>query len=157
MFPGKSGKWLLLLGGLVLGSLAVTSLIGAEPESIKVYKTATCGCCKKWVEHLKAAGFSVTAENVDNLPEIRERYGVPDRVRSCHTALVGKYVIEGHVPADLIKKILKEKPAIVGLSVAGMPLGSPGMEGPDPQPYNVVSFDSKGQSKVYARISPQGR
>ncbi len=121
-----------------------------EPVVVKVYKTATCGCCRKWVEHLRSAGFAVMTEDVVNVEEIQIRYGVPAQLSACHTALVEGYVVEGHVPADVIRKLLKEKPAVVGISVPGMPMGSPGMEGPDPQRFDVVTFDSKGQSKVYA-------
>ena len=147
----KPGRALgLIVMALLLSSSSATLLLSAEPESVKVYKSATCGCCRKWVDHLKAAGFSVTAEDVTNLVAIREQYGVPDKLKSCHTAVVGRYVVEGHVPADVVKKLLQEKPAVIGITVPGMPQGSPGMEGPNPEPYEVLTFDSKGQAKVYA-------
>ncbi|MET0642832.1 MAG: DUF411 domain-containing protein [Candidatus Binatia bacterium] len=82
---------------------------------------------------------------------MKSKYGVPQRLYSCHTALIDGYVIEGHVPADLIKRILKERPSIVGLAVPGMPVGSPGMEGPNPEPYEVLTFDKQGRTTVYAR------
>ena len=125
----------------------------AEPApKVVVYKSPTCGCCTKWVEHLQAAGFSVTVHDVQSVEPFKERYGVPRRLASCHTAAVGGYVIEGHVPADLIRKLLAEKPAVKGLAVPGMPVGSPGMEqGNAKEPYDVVSFDENGRTAVYAR------
>ena len=88
------------------------------------------------------------------LTKIKVKYGVPDKLFSCHTALVGGYVIEGHVPADVIKRLLKEKPAVVGLAVPGMPIGSPGMEGPNPQPYDILAFEKSGKVWTYARKQP---
>ena len=103
--------------------------------------------------HLQANDFEVVAKDVMNaqLVEIKSEYGVPQRLEGCHTAIVEGYVIEGHVPADVIMRLLDEKPDVVGLSVPGMPVGSPGMEGPNPQPYNVVSFDEEGHTEVYER------
>jgi hypothetical protein len=123
----------------------------AAPVPITVYKTPTCGCCKKWVEHLGAHGFAVTAKDMDDLSEVKATFGIPAELQSCHTATVGKYVVEGHVPADVIQKMLKEQPAIAGLAVPGMPMGSPGMEGGRAEPYEVVAFDRKGKRSVYAK------
>jgi hypothetical protein len=105
------------------------------------------------VVHLQANGFSVQTKDLfgRSFSEFKHKHGVPDHLYSCHTALVNGYVIEGHVPADLIKRLLKEKPPVVGLAVPGMPIGSPGMEGPNPQPYEVFTFDKQGQTTVYAR------
>ena len=116
-----------------------------------IYKASTCGCCKKWVEHVRAAGFTVQVHDTDDLDQVKSDAGVPAKARSCHTALVGTYVIEGHVPADLVKKLLAERPNVVGLAVPGMVIGSPGMEGSAPAHYDVVSFDKAGASAVYAR------
>jgi hypothetical protein len=125
---------------------------GAPLPPMTVYKTPTCGCCKDWVKHVEAAGFKVKAVDMDDLAPIKRSAGVPPAMESCHTALVGPYVVEGHVPADLIKKMLDEKPKIVGLSVPGMVVGSPGMEqGTVKQPYNVIAFARDGKSRVYAR------
>ena len=103
--------------------------------------------------HLQANGFKVQKKDVfgKQFTEVKSKYGVPQRLYSCHTALIDGYVIEGHVPADLIKRMLKERPPIVGLAVPGMPVGSPGMEGPKPEPYEVLTFDKQGRTTVYAR------
>jgi hypothetical protein len=105
------------------------------------------------VGHLQANGFKVQKKDVfgKQFSDVKSKYGVPQRLYSCHTALIDGYVIEGHVPADLIKRILKERPSIVGLAVPGMPVGSPGMEGPNPEPYEVLTFDKQGRTTVYAR------
>jgi hypothetical protein len=102
--------------------------------------------------HLQSSGFPVQIENMENLDPIKRKYGVPSALESCHTALVGGYVIEGHVPADLIDRLLRERPAVVGLTVPGMPDGSPGMEvsGQRPQRYQVLAFDRAGRTSVYA-------
>ncbi|MDH5184391.1 MAG: DUF411 domain-containing protein [Gammaproteobacteria bacterium] len=120
------------------------------PE-ITVYKSPTCGCCKKWITHLEDNGFDVTAKNVADVNPYKAENGLPPVLASCHTALVDGYVIEGHVPADDIKRLLKEKPAISGLAVPGMPTGSPGMEqGAHKDRYDVVAFDNKNQMSVYS-------
>jgi hypothetical protein len=134
---------------------AVTALSagGAGAQSapaVAVFKTATCGCCAKWVEHLRASGFAPTATDVEDINAVKAKHNVPRAVQSCHTALVGGYVIEGHVPASDIKRLLKERPAISGIGVAGMPAGSPGMESPNPQQYDVLSFDKQGKTRVYS-------
>jgi hypothetical protein len=105
------------------------------------------------VGHLQANGFKVQKKDIfgKQFTDVKSKYGVPQRLYSCHTALIDGYVIEGHVPADLIKRMLKERPAIVGLAVPGMPVGSPGMEGPKPEPYEVLTFDKQGRTTVYAR------
>ena len=103
--------------------------------------------------HLQANGFKVQKKDVfgKQFTDVKSKYSVPQRLYSCHTAVIDGYVIEGHVPADLIKRMLKEKPPIIGLAVPGMPVGSPGMEGPKPEPYEVLTFDKQGQTTVYAR------
>jgi hypothetical protein len=106
------------------------------------------------VEHLRRAGFAPTASNVDDMPSVKQVYKVPAHTRSCHTALVGGYVIEGHVPVADIQRLLKEKPAIAGLAVPGMPIGSPGMEGPNPRPYDVLAFDKTGKTTVFSTQRP---
>jgi hypothetical protein len=105
------------------------------------------------VGHLQANGFKVQKKDISGkqFADVKNKYGVPQRLYSCHTAVIDGYVIEGHVPADLIKRMLKEKPPIVGLAVPGMPVGSPGMEGPKPEPYEVYMFDKQGRTTVYAR------
>ena len=121
------------------------------PVSIKVYKTPTCGCCKSWVEHLEQNGFKVEVMDMPDLSSVKAKYGVKPELQACHTAVVGNYVVEGHVPADLILKMINEKPAIAGIAVPGMPMGSPGMEGGTKESYTVLSFDSTGKSSVYAK------
>lgn len=125
---------------------------GATP--IRVYKDASCGCCKSWIAHMQQNGFQVTAidEPAPTLDSIKQAHGITDATASCHTAEVGNYVIEGHVPADLVQKLLREKPAdVAGLSVPGMVTGSPGMEGPNPQHYTVVALMRDGSTRPYAQ------
>ena len=116
-----------------------------------VYKDAGCGCCKKWISHLSANGFVVTANDVVNMDEIKKTMRVPGALQSCHTAVVDRYVIEGHVPAKEIKKLLREKATLQGLAVPGMVTGSPGMEGDRVDHYQVIAFTSDGKTSVYAR------
>ncbi len=118
---------------------------------VTVYKLASCGCCSQWVQHLRDHGFQVTTEDVADVTPIKQKYHVPDSVASCHTALVGGYIVEGHVPADVIQKMLRERPKIAGIGVPGMPQGAPGMESPTPQHYDVLSFDAQGHTAVYAK------
>lgn len=126
----------------------------AEPASnlVTVYRVKTCGCCGKWVEHLKQAGFKVSDRIVDEVARVDGRNRVPEPLRTCHVAFLGPYAIEGHVPADVIKDLLKRKPrGVDGLAVPGMPLGSPGMESPFPQHYEILAFDKKGGISVFAK------
>lgn len=120
-----------------------------QPPHLRVFKSATCSCCKKWIAHMTAAGFTVEAKDVADLTRVKEANHVPMAVRTCHTALVGGYVVEGHVPADVVQGLLREHPALDGIGVPGMPIGSPGMEGPTPQPYKVLAFRD-GRTSVYA-------
>ncbi len=144
---------ILVLAGLALaGTLAAAARPTEQGLAMTVYKTPTCGCCAKWVEHMKAAGFKVQVQDMDDLTEIKQASGVPVRIRTCHTAVVGNYVVEGHVPADLVKKMLSEKPKVTGIAVPGMPIGSPGMEsGNEKAPHDVVLFDKTGTTTVYAK------
>jgi len=141
---------------LVLAALFVAqpTRVGAEPPPavIEVYKSPTCGCCSKWVEHLRAHGFTVQATDTAAMDELRAKHGVPRALRSCHTALVSGYVIEGHVPASDVQRLLSERPAIAGLAVPGMPIGSPGMEAPSGRtvPYDVIAFDRDGKTRSFA-------
>jgi hypothetical protein len=111
-----------------------------------------CGCCSKWVDHMKAHGFDVKVQDVEDISAVKSKLGVRPEISSCHTSQVGGYVIEGHVPADAVQRLLKERPKVAGLAVPGMPLGSPGMEVPGrSDPYEILSFDPNGQTKVYER------
>ena len=122
----------------------------AKPVTIKVYKTPECSCCKAWVQHLRKNGFQVEAMDIPDISMVKSKYGVAPALQSCHTAVVNGYVVEGHVPADVILKLLKEHPAVAGVAVPGMPSGSPGMEGRAKQAYDVYTFDRSGHSRVYA-------
>ncbi len=133
-----------------VASVATTSVPSADAPHIKVYKDANCGCCKAWIEHLQQNGFVVEAMDMPDLSAVKTRYGVKEEIQACHTGIVNGYAIEGHVPADVILKMLKEKPAIAGLAVPGMPAGSPGMEGAIKEKYDVLTFDRAGRTTVYA-------
>ena len=123
----------------------------AQPQ-MTVFKDPTCGCCKLWVDHLRKHAFTVTVKDTSDLEPIKSSARVPNGHRSCHTAFVNGYVIEGHVPAEDIKRLLTEKPKIAGLAVGGMPIGSPGMEvGNRKDPYDVVAFTRDGTTRVFAK------
>jgi hypothetical protein len=126
------------------------SLHAQSVSAIKVYKEPTCGCCGSWARHLTASGFAVSVVEVPDIDPIKATYGVPDQLASCHTATIGGYVIEGHVPAEVIKRLLVEMPPGKGLAVPGMPVGAPGMEGAPPETYEVFLFGPNGQ-RTYAR------
>jgi hypothetical protein len=115
-----------------------------------VYKDPDCGCCKAWVEYMRKHGFRVDAKDTRDMEQIKANLGVPASLVACHTAIVGGYIIEGHVPAADIERLLKQKPKIAGLAVAGMPAGSPGMEGPPPVHYQVIAFERSGKTHVFA-------
>jgi len=124
----------------------------ADTSAVTMYKDPNCGCCSKWAEHMRAAGFTVNEVHSQQMDRVKQQLGIPEAVSSCHTARIGKYLIEGHVPATDVKRLLTEQPEVAGLAAPGMPLGSPGMEGPYPaERYEVVSFDRTGVAKVFAR------
>ena len=140
--------------GLMAFSASAQSARPHKPAvtQMQVYKTPTCGCCGNWVEHVKAAGFTPAVHDMADLSAVKSKAGVPANLQSCHTALVGGYVIEGHVPADVIRRLLAEKPKIAGIAVAGMPIGSPGMEqGSRKDAYEVIAFTADGKTSVYAK------
>jgi hypothetical protein len=147
---------LLLKNLTALLAVAPLSSVFADSKRplVKVYKSATCGCCSKWVTHLSDAGFKVEAQNVADVNHYKLGYGVPMELSSCHTAIVEGYVIEGHVPATDVIRLLQEKPAVDGIAVPGMPMGSPGMESPRPEVYDVVTFKDKKPGAVFATHSP---
>ncbi len=128
----------------------------AAATKIEVYKSPTCKCCGKWVDHMRANGFTVEAKNIGN-KEARKRAGIPPSLGSCHTSLVDGYVIEGHVPASDIKRFLSERPKAIGLAVPGMPKGSPGMESSRSDPYNVLLINKEGSLSVYSRHLPSDK
>lgn len=137
---------------LLIGSLAQASWAAPETPVIDVYKSPTCGCCNKWIDHLKANGFGVRSYDTDNVAQHKARLGVPPGYGSCHTAEVDGYVIEGHVPAREIKRLLKEKPRARGLVVPAMPVGSPGMEADGRKdPYKVFLVNRDRPVRTYAQ------
>jgi hypothetical protein len=123
-----------------------------DPATLTVYKSRTCGCCAKWVDHVKAAGFATVVHDEEDMRGVKDNLGVPSRLRSCHTAQVDKYVLEGHVPAEDIRRLLKDRPKVAGLAVPGMPASSPGMAVPgEPhEPFDVLSFQLDGSTEVFA-------
>jgi len=143
-----------------LAAAAVLAVVlaagGATPSpalaaDIVVYKSPSCGCCSKWVDHLRANGHAVQTRLMEDLDLIKKMAAVPERLQSCHTAMVDGYVIEGHVPARDVARLLSERPKAKGLAVPGMPTGSPGMEGGAPEPYDVMLFQPDGRASVYSR------
>lgn len=145
----------------LLGSSAALFLPGCAretPLSVTMYKNPSCGCCGKWADHMRAGGFPVVVHDMDDVSPIKAKYKVPLAMGSCHTAVVNGYTIEGHVPADVVRRLFDERPAgVIGLTVPGMPQGAPGMESPDPQSYDVLAFDADGRTFVYARRSARIR
>lgn len=133
-----------------LASLLAIPVLRAAATQVQVYKTPTCGCCGNWVQHLRTNGFQVSVKDVPDTAEYRRKYGVPESLASCHTAVVEGYALEGHVPAAEVQRILRERPKAKGLAVPGMPMGSPGMEAARTQPYKVMLIDLAGKPSVYA-------
>jgi hypothetical protein len=139
----------VIAGAVLLGGLAAAQRPAGA--MVEVFKSPTCGCCALWVKHLEANGFTTKVTEVEDISTVKAKYGVPGRLQSCHTAVVNGYVLEGHVPAADVQRLLKDRPAVVGVAVPGMPIGSPGMEvGSTVQPFNVMTFDKQGQSTVFA-------
>jgi hypothetical protein len=139
-------------GVAVVSTQSGKSTPSAKP-SVAVFKSPTCGCCAKWNEHMTAAGYTVNSSDRTDMNAIKDEHRIPSNLRSCHTALVSGYVVEGHVPADVVARLVAERPAgVIGIAVPGMPAGSPGMESPDgfKTPYQVLAFTKDGQSRVYA-------
>ncbi|OOZ42243.1 hypothetical protein BOW53_01185 [Solemya pervernicosa gill symbiont] len=130
--------------------LSSSLLTTAEATEINIYNSPSCGCCYGWSAHMENNGYTVTSHNQHNMQPIKNVLGIPTEVQSCHTAKIGGYIIEGHVPASDIKRLLVERPEIRGLAVPGMPMGSPGMEGSRKDAYNVVTIEKNGESRIYA-------
>ena len=146
---GKHWTFALVVAGIAAGQ----SGIAQRPAPVvQVYKSPTCGCCASWVKHMQAAGFVTKVTEIEDVSPIKTKNGVPGRAQSCHTAIVDGYVLEGHVPAADVQRLLKDRPAVLGLAVPGMPIGSPGMEVPNvkAQAYQVMSFDKQGALKVFS-------
>lgn len=141
----------VIILAIVLASVSVGAQRPQQP-SVEVFKSPTCGCCSKWVDHLRAHGFTVHITEIEAIDEVKAKHQIPKAARSCHTALVGGYVVEGHVPAADVQRLLKERPAVAGIAVPGMPIGSPGMEvpGTKAQAYDVIAFTKQGTTRVFA-------
>lgn len=147
----RSVRPLLLSVALAAGIVGTSLSAPALAAEITVYKSPWCGCCSKWADHLQAKGHTVATKNMESLDAIKKLAGVPEDLQSCHTAMVDGYVLEGHVPAKDIERLLAERPKARGLAVPGMPVGSPGMEGGAPERFDVMLFGTDGSTSVYAR------
>lgn len=140
-----------IFAGLALSALMLWPIMkSATGPQVVVYKSPTCGCCTKWVSYLRSNGFNVTQIDTQNIKAVKQNQGIPLNLESCHTAIVDGYIVEGHVPVQAINRMLKEKPPIKGIAVAGMPIGSPGMEqGARKDPFDVVTIQSSGPATIY--------
>jgi len=158
-------NYLISSGMLFANTINVHRIIAATQENINIpkvvsYRSASCGCCKKWINHLRDNGLEVVDNIVEDVSVIKKQYQIPNNLRSCHSAQISNYTIEGHVPIESINKLFREKPNIDGIVVPGMPLGSPGMEmhsheshSHDYENYKVVSFSKTGKTKLFDNIS----
>ena len=136
----------------LLAPLALLACVeSAAAATIEVVKSPYCGCCTPWIDYLRAEGFDVRVTEAEDVSPTAERLGVPADLRSCHTASIGGYAVEGHVPAADIRRLLDEAPEAAGIAVPGMPIGSPGMEGARAERYNVLAFERNGTTRVYAK------
>lgn len=145
-----AGVLLVRGGGADADAASAVAELPADAREVTVYKSPTCGCCTLWAEHLAEAGFEVReVERAEMIP-VKKELGVPLELASCHTAVVGGYVLEGHVPAEDVARLLTERPAVEGLAVPGMPMGSPGMEGPRKDEYRVITFGGEVGQRVWA-------
>ena len=122
----------------------------SDTSTLVVYKSPSCGCCANWVEHMREHGFKVAVHDMEDVSPVKAKHGVTDQLASCHTATIGGYVVEGHVPAADVQRLLRERPAIAGIATPGMPMGSPGMEGDRVDRYDVMAFDRTGSTRVFA-------
>lgn len=144
---GNLIRTLLVVFGLGIGTVAVA---GSE---VVVYKSPYCGCCAKWVDHMEAAGFSVETREQNDMAAIKAKFGIPNQLASCHTAVVDdRFLVEGHVPADLVQRMIDAGGDTMGLLVPGMPAGSPGMESPNPVSYDVIAVGHDGRTSVYETV-----
>ncbi len=142
-------QFFTFLAVLILGTSG--TLQAQTSETVEVFKNPYCDCCSKWAEHMEKNGFKVVTHEVENVPAKRKSLGMPNELGSCHTAKIGNYVIEGHVPAADIKRLLKEKPKAIGLAVPGMPGGSPGMDIPNSPPYETLLVQVDGSTHVFSK------
>ena len=130
--------------------VAARHLADTASTTLVVYKSPTCGCCTAWVDHMKENGFTVEVHDTPDVTPVKLQGGIASDLHSCHTAFIGGYALEGHVPAADVQRLLRERPAVIGLAVPGMPMGSPGMEGGTKQRYDVLAFDRGGSTTVFA-------
>lgn len=151
---GSSVKILKTAAAITIAGVVSIGTAGATNTDITVYKDPQCPCCNKWIDHLKSNGFQVKINHDVRMEDIKTKHGLPVELGSCHTAIIDGYVVEGHVPASTIQRLLRERPPVKGIGVAGMPPGSPGMESATPKPYNVMSFDAAGKTKIYEQQQP---
>lgn len=151
------------VGGVVLTAFGADTLFAQQQGALPpmtVYKSASCGCCKQWVEHARANGFTVRIVDTEDLNSVKREMGIPGALASCHTVVVGSYLVEGHVPATDVKRLLRDRPRVRGLAVPGMPIGAPGMEqGPVSgyERYDVIAFEQSGATRVFASHGPPVR
>jgi hypothetical protein len=155
-------RQLIQLLTIALVAIAASILLVTEPSmavpskssEINVYRDPSCSCCGGWIEHLAAQGFQPTSIATSDMEKLKQQYGVPEDFASCHTAVIDKYVIEGHVPVEDIKRLLVEKPNVAGIAVPGMPIGTPGMENGDRKDsFTVFSFDKQGKTAAFNRYT----
>jgi hypothetical protein len=142
--PHLSRRQTLLFLGAAAGALAASAAMAEEPKKMIVHKSPTCGCCGGWAKHMRAAGFIVEEINEPDMKAIKAKFGVPEKMASCHTAELDGYIIEGHAPAQAVARLLKERPKAIGLAAPGMPMGSPGMEMGEAETYTLYLFDASG-------------
>ena len=159
-------NYLISSGMLFANTINVHRISAATQKNLDIpkvfsYRSATCGCCKKWIDHLRDNGLEVVDNIVEDVSVIKNQYQIPNNLRSCHSAQIANYTIEGHVPIDSINKLYRKKPNTNGIAVPGMPLGSPGMEmhsheshSHNYENYKVVSFSKTGKTKIFDQISP---
>ncbi|TLS77275.1 DUF411 domain-containing protein [Mariprofundus erugo] len=147
-----NSKLITVMAGVLISAAAMLSPLQAMATEVVMYKSPNCGCCTDWADSLRKEGFTVVENQREDMDRIKASYGVPEKLSSCHTATVDGYVIEGHVPAADVKRLLDEKPAIVGLTAPGMPMKSPGMQpaGLPPKNYDVLAFDKDGKAVVFS-------
>ena len=149
-----SYRAVFMVAGVVFGASLVSGASQSALPVVDVYKSATCGCCSKWIDHMRKSGFTVRTLDLSDadLAAFKASHGVTPQVQSCHTAIVGGYVVEGHVPSADVRRLLAERPRIVGIAAVGMPRGAPGMEvwGQPPQPYSITAFDKQGRLTEFA-------
>lgn len=141
-----------LMAGILVAAAVMLSPLQAMATEIVMYKSPNCGCCSDWADSLRKEGFTVVENQREDMEQVKASYGVPDKLSSCHTATVDGYIIEGHVPAADVKRLLDEKPEIVGLTAPGMPMNSPGMQAPGlpPKNYDVLAFDKDGKATLFS-------